>query len=73
VRLERLDKAAVTSLQSDIQTCRPGTELARLQSLLVLYDGFFMQMMDRKVQFNIERAQLADFLILSPASSPAIF
>ncbi|HEX8656800.1 MAG TPA: GNVR domain-containing protein, partial [Hymenobacter sp.] len=48
------------------------TELARLQRPLELYDKFFLQLMDRKVQFNIEKAgTTADFQILSPASPPA--
>ena len=49
-----------------------GTEMARLQRPLNLYEKFYLQLMDRKVGFNIEKAgTTADFQILSPASPPA--
>ena len=47
------------------------TQLERLKRPLDLYTTSYLQLMDRKVQFNIEKAgATADFKILSPASPP---
>ena len=48
-----------------------GTELARLQRPLDLYEKSYLMLMDKRVEFNIEKAgTTADFQILSPASPP---
>ncbi|MFC7666994.1 GumC family protein [Hymenobacter humi] len=48
------------------------TQLERLKRPLDLYASSYLQLMDRKVQFNIEKAgATADFKILSPASPPS--
>ena len=48
------------------------TRLERLKRPLDLYAGSYLQLMETKVQFNIEKAgATADFKILSPASPPA--
>ncbi|WP_216690531.1 polysaccharide biosynthesis tyrosine autokinase [Hymenobacter siberiensis] len=49
-----------------------GTELARLQRPLDLYEKSFLMLLDKKMEFNIEKAgTTADFQILSPASPPS--
>ena len=60
-------------LTGELQTLPgKGTELARLKRPLDLYEKSFLMLLDKKMEFNIEKAgTTADFQILSPASPPA--